>query len=1134
MCSNNGGTIINKGTINVNKAWGMYSYGNKASIINYGTINSSNGFAIYALGTNNNVILKSGSATNGDIYLGGNTTVSKLEIEQNATINGSIFLVGPSELYGTVDIKNQTSDEIGAAIYIGSAQSSVNLINSNFYNNISQAHAGGAIYSYGSPFSQLGGEYSGNTAKSIGINYDNNNSQKIVDGSVGGAIMMKGNGNSIIQDVLFTNNSAISLKTENTPGGYAYGGAICVDYSTGHTTGVENYTDLQIKITKSITYYGNTVSSDSIAESFDTYGYHVPTAAAGGFLFLDRGSTVDFNIVNDAVLTIGSSVTSDDTDSIASSIPNTNTTNNSGKHAAITKSGTGELVINSSLNKYYGTVSVDEGQMTVNSSWDIKNEVAVAKGATLALSKFSVVSAAQSGNQNVNGNQIGGKVTVNGTLQTSSSVMFSKALDAEGTVKDAGKATFASSEVKFNSGSTLALTDAKYNLDYAESAAKLYADTTVTMLGDLNNKDEAFENSATIDQLENVGANTILNNVTAETEGKNLQVGGDAPSDGTAYRQQSLGIAALDLGAGNKVTVTGGKTLQLTGNAANLVVTSDSNGYVIDVNNGGTLALGGEFARGGELSGKVTLDAQSSITVSGSEIFSLAAVEGLGRILVGDSSRSGHLKLRTVKNFQGLIFVDPDWTDGDNSVSAASKFVMADVATNDLEAKVVSARNSLTIAGDMSEAAVSAFERIAQLNNLAWKDNVTAAVYAGTQIKLGSTGGILIDGSLTDETQATEVAAGTLTVAKNGMLIVDETIGKAIVDGNVTFNEGSYLGVANAELGSYDLATGAVSGEEYASVVTDNPFISASLEDGKIINSLNTDEGLESIGSAGIQAMTRRADYVLADTIADHTSEELAGTTGPNFWVDVSGEHYRADGFENGAEFKSDAGYGIFGADIALTDKFSAGAAVQYGSGTVRSSVNSLKNEVDSWGLTAYGAYSTGDFKFVGDVAWVKSENDLTSNKKALNQKVDADMYSLGLRAQYRFDAGSFSIVPSLGVRISRLETDAMQLGSIRVKDQEQTLVQVPVSVKVSASEQTAGSWSFVPSLKVAYVPTFGDKEIEAFGHEQEVIDANPVQGELGLAAKNGNLTLNVGITGGAGSEGMSNYGGRIGMTYAF
>ena len=208
-----------------------------------------------------------------------------------------------------------------------------------------------------------------------------------------------------------------------------------------------------------MTYFGNTVSSDSTAESFDTYGYHLTSATAGGFLFLDRGSDAVFDIDEGATLTIGQGVTTDDTDSIASSIPNTGTKNNDGKHASITKVGAGNLVINSSLNKYYGTVDVEAGRLSVNSDWNIKNTATVDSGAQLALASFSIADAASSGNQNVNGEAIGGKLVISGTLETSSAQVFTKSLDAEATVTDAEALKYTADQVTFNEGATLGITD---------------------------------------------------------------------------------------------------------------------------------------------------------------------------------------------------------------------------------------------------------------------------------------------------------------------------------------------------------------------------------------------------------------------------------------------------------------------------------------------------------------------------------------------------------------------------------------------------------------------------------------------------------------------------------------------------
>ena len=236
---------------------------------------------------------------------------------------------------------------------------------------------------------------------------------------------------------------------------------------------------------------------------------------------------------------------------------------------------------------------------------------------------------------------------------------------------------------------------------------------------------------------------------------------------------------------------------------------------------------------------------------------------------------------------------------------------------------------------------------------------------------------------------------------------------------------------------------------------------------------------------------------------------------GTNFWVDVTSERYEADKLDNGGEFKSDMGYGAFGADFAVTQDITAGAAFQYGKGSLRSSVSSIKNSIDSYGVTAYGAMKFGDTKIVAEASYIKNENDITSSQTALNQSVDSEIYSVGMR-------------------VSRLNTDAMQVGAVNIKKQEQTLVQVPIALCVNNFEQNVSGWSVAPSFKVAYVPTFGDKEISVFGADQTVIDTSPVQGDFGIRAQNGNLMVNANMMLGGGKDGTSSVGGKVGLKYVF
>lgn len=1151
-------TLINNGTITVEKGYGIGLLYSSGTVQNNGVINAKGGTAIIVNGSvtqtpdQNQILLGEKSATTGMILVQA-ATKTEIDVAEGAVIDGRIVVQNVSDadknkgtlsgtvIKGYVNISNQTST-YGGAVFMGDATGELSFVNSTFSGNKVEGDdvAGGAVYNYGTPFKQVGGEYSSNTAVSTG--YQPKENKPIQGGAIGGAIMLKGNPGTVFEDVVFKDNTAVAHKTETSTGGAAYGGALLVDYSTGHATAVVRASDVEFHITKDMTYSGNTVSSNSSGTQFDTYGYHVPFAQAGGFLFLDRGSEATFNVDAGATLTIGSQVTTDDTDSIASSIPNTNTSTNSGKHAKVAKTGAGELVVNSSFNKYYGTVEVQNGKMTVNSAWALKNAVNVENGATLALKSFTIDSADKSGNQDVSGSKIGGSILVKagGTLETSTDQVFTQALDTEATVTDAG--TLKLQGVTFQKNGALALTDDLYNLAYAESASKLITDGHVVMLGSLIAKDQEgieSKDTVTLDDLANVGPNVTLNSVTVQSQNKNLQIGGVEPT-GVAYRAESLSVAAVDLGTGNTVTVDGGKTLNLTGSSADAPVVKHSGDEPLQVvvKANSTVELGGAVSQGGILSGTVDVKESGTLLVHGSKVFTVEKAQGAGTIAVGSDALAGTVVLKDLSGFTGMIFVDPEWKNGVNPVSAASHVVMS-IPNAGFAGYEVSARNSMTVIGANSADADAAFNRIAGAQNIAWKDDVTAALYAAETIRLNS-GSILIDGSLTNKADAPVRAANQVTVAAQGMLIIDQQkfADSSVVEGNLVVAEKAFLGVANAAEGTVQLTTENGTVDFKGQVLTDNPFITARVDESgrQLINTLDASSGLEAVSSLGIQAMTRRADFKIADAVANHTAMDTVLTNPLNLWVDVSGEQYKSDDLESGGEFKADMGYAVFGADFAVADTWSAGVAVHYGTGTLRSPVAGIHNEIDTWGVALYGtkSFNGGACKLVGELAYTASENDITASQTALNQKVDAKICSVGLRGQHIFALGALEVIPSIGVRVSRLETDSMSIGEVRVSDQDQTFTQIPLSVTFSGFEGTIGGWTISPRARVAYVPTFGDKSISIYSHETDVIDTNPVQGDFGLRAVRDNLQLSADIQAGAGSYGTTAVGARVGLNYTF
>lgn len=360
----------------------------------------------------NTILLTSGSQTLGNILIDAPNTT--LNMEDGAVYEGGIFVsknASKTAISGTQKAVGLTaSDGAGAALFLAPADSSASIKNALYSGNkaIGTTDAskntlamGGAVYSNGSPIYFENTVFDGNSAAITAPS-------KNTDAATGGAIQIKGSPDTVFKDVVFTNNSATVTGADGN-GAYAFGGAINVDYSTGSATGVKRDSDVKFIITKDLAYTGNTVSSDG-TEKPNTYGYTHSHTQAGGFLFLDRGSVATFEVQGAATLTIGEKGTTGDTDSIASSMPN-KTTINGGQHALLNKTGTGTLLVNSDLNKYYGTTDVQEGTMHVTSEWLVQHNVNVT-GGTLILDKANIANGENAKNQTNEGNQQIGSLNI--------------------------------------------------------------------------------------------------------------------------------------------------------------------------------------------------------------------------------------------------------------------------------------------------------------------------------------------------------------------------------------------------------------------------------------------------------------------------------------------------------------------------------------------------------------------------------------------------------------------------------------------------------------------------------------------------------------------------------------------------
>lgn len=220
--------------------------------------------------------------------------------------------------------------------------------------------------------------FSDNTVKNTGT------TAKTGDTGCGAAVFIKG-ADVTFNDVGFTGNTVTSES-----GALSNGGAVFVDSTRNN----HNYdASVTFKVSKDMAYTGNKVTGASTYS--DTWGNIATTS--GGFLYMDRGTTANFNIDEGATLTIGKeNEKNDNIDSIASSIKKTGQTYSEN---AINKNGKGTLTVNGQMKDYHGDLNVNEGTMNINQSLAGDANISVSDGATLNLKKVELSS--QSGTLSV-------------------------------------------------------------------------------------------------------------------------------------------------------------------------------------------------------------------------------------------------------------------------------------------------------------------------------------------------------------------------------------------------------------------------------------------------------------------------------------------------------------------------------------------------------------------------------------------------------------------------------------------------------------------------------------------------------------------------------------------------------------
>ncbi len=303
---------------------------------------------------------------------------------------------------------------------------------------------------------------------------------------------------------------------------------------------------------------------------------------------------------------------------------------------------TGVLSVSGGSLKVADTLSIGKGSFAVTNGTVTAGKLFVGENATAEISGGSVTA---------NELALSNTLTISGgSLITNTAQVFTTALGENGEATTAEGLSANGKKLSLSDSGVLVMNDAKYNLQYAGSAANL-------LNASYNKDDQAkstlwFNGTAveTTVSKDEIPENTVHANITVEVKN-------NADDSKMATIDKSFGAKDLSIGDGvETVEVKSDKTLTIVGSAeSDKTVISGKNVTSLDV--GGKLNLGDESNadRGGQIGIKIDVAKEGTVTVENGK-FTLEDLNVKGTVTV----TKGDVEIKKISADTGTLAV----TDG--------------------------------------------------------------------------------------------------------------------------------------------------------------------------------------------------------------------------------------------------------------------------------------------------------------------------------------------------------------------------------------------------------------------------------------------------------------------------------------
>lgn len=625
------------------------------------------------------------------------------------------------------------------------------------------------------------------------------------------------------------------------------------------------------------------------------------------------------------------------------------------------------------------------------------------------------------------------------------------------------------------------------------------------------------------------GSVTVNADSNLTTNGQTTITGGVTLNDGNL----DAASGALDLtGENNGITATGNSTITGTVNVGTL---TGASGAVINVGNsdkaanvvvnkadlkGATVFLDPAWENGTEITDASNMAVETSTELDGNYVVGQNSVLSFG---IDNTEKAQE------------VFAKTGLTWGEDDITAA--LYIAD--TVDLT------NGSVVVDGSLTEAPTSASAdtftaaegSVTMIDGSKFAEDGTVAVSAAitgvTTATIDDSAKLYIDNAKKGETY--KVIAGSDTGWTNDNIISDNSL--LVFAGDTTDNN-AFNVTASYDKVDNVYGTGAV-------VIAD--VVDKTLEVGKdgdaaydffnaaasSKNNATKDAQAAAFNSAanmgemgGVNHAACSVSNAMTDAVADHLSIATHGDQDKDIWA-----HYvhNKENIENIRLGGLSAGYDlqyngiVVGSDLYKKGKATAGIALSYIEGDVTNSniASYTKNEAEYYGASIYGRIDNGNSAVLGDITYMHGSSDISQNNSGykLTADADTDVFSIGVRAEQKIEAGIGQFVPYAGLRYMHLGTGnyTNSIGMNYDVD-EQNLWLLPVGVTYSCEAQKGG-WTIRPVVEAGYVWAMGDRDTNqtvslngaANGFGFDTADSGSFVSRFAVEAERANIVYSLG-----------------------